>query len=137
MKRRLPPLPIRTSAALAAAMAASLATASGRYDLSWHTIDGGGIQAAGGGTFVLSGTIGQPDAGGPLTGGTYSLVGGFWTVEATNPAPCPEDLDASGAVDAADLAVLLGNWGSPGLGDLDGNGVVDGGDLGLMLSLWS
>ena len=28
----------------------------------------------------MSGTIGQPDAGGPLSGGPYSLVGGFWAL---------------------------------------------------------
>ena len=48
------------------------------YDVSWFTVDGGGATFSAGGTYSLSGTIGQPDAGAPATGGPYSLVGGFW-----------------------------------------------------------
>jgi len=33
-----------------------------------------------GGIYVVSGTIGQPDASGPLSGGSYTLVGGFWAL---------------------------------------------------------
>lgn len=33
-----------------------------------------------GGVYSVSGTIGQPDAGGPMTGGNYSLTGGFWAL---------------------------------------------------------
>jgi hypothetical protein len=50
--------------------------ADGGYDLSWWTTDGGAMWSEGGG-FTLGGTIGQPDAG-VLTGGSYSLSGGFW-----------------------------------------------------------
>ena len=28
----------------------------------------------------MSGTIGQPDAGGPMTNGQYSITGGFWVL---------------------------------------------------------
>lgn len=41
------------------------------YNLSWSTIDGGGGTSSGG-NFVLSGTIGQPDAG-TMAGGDYRL----------------------------------------------------------------
>ncbi len=50
-------------------------------------------------------------------------------------ASCPADLDASGAVDGADLAALLGAWGSAD-GDVDGNGATDGADLAAMLASW-
>ena len=57
------------------------------YSLDWFTIDGGGGTSTGG-VYLVSGTIGQPDAGGPMTGGNYSLTGGFWAlptaVQATN-----------------------------------------------------
>jgi alpha-tubulin suppressor-like RCC1 family protein len=48
------------------------------------------------------------------------------------------DLDLSGDINAADLAVLLSFWGfpSPPVGDLDGNGVVSGGDLSILLGNW-
>jgi hypothetical protein len=46
------------------------------YSIDWYTIDGGGGTSTGG-VYSVSGTIGQPDAG-VLTGGNYTLVGGFW-----------------------------------------------------------
>lgn len=49
---------------------------------------------------------------------------------------CAPDLDGSGAVDAADLAILLGQWGVSGSADLDGSGVVNGADLAIMLGAW-
>jgi hypothetical protein len=48
----------------------------------------------------------------------------------------PGDLNGDGAVDGADLAVLLGGWGGAGASDLDGNGTTDAADLALMLSNW-
>jgi hypothetical protein len=48
----------------------------------------------------------------------------------------PADLDNDGDVDAADLALLLNNWGGSGVGDINGNGVVDAADLAAMLNAW-
>ena len=47
------------------------------YDLSWWTVDGGGVAASSGPGYSLGGTIGQPDAG-VLSGPGYVLSGGFW-----------------------------------------------------------
>jgi hypothetical protein len=47
------------------------------YDVSWWTVDGGGTTNSSGGSYTLGGTAGQPDAG-VLTGGDYTLAGGFW-----------------------------------------------------------
>jgi hypothetical protein len=44
-----------------------------------HTIDGGG-GASTGGVYAVTGTIGQPEAGGPMTGGNFTLTGGFWAL---------------------------------------------------------
>jgi hypothetical protein len=52
------------------------AQSGGSYDLSWSTIAGGGGTSSSSG-YSLSGTIGQADAGG-LSGGSYTLNGGFW-----------------------------------------------------------
>jgi hypothetical protein len=49
----------------------------------------------------------------------------------------PGDLNGDGAVNAADLAALLGNWGGSGLGDIDGDGSVGASDLAALLSAWS
>jgi hypothetical protein len=48
-----------------------------QYSISWYKIAGGGGTSTGA-TYAVSGTIGQHDAGGPMTGGNYSLTGGFW-----------------------------------------------------------
>ena len=50
----------------------------GDFEIIKHTIDsGGGVSS--GGAFVLTGTIGQPDANQQIgTGGGFSLAGGFW-----------------------------------------------------------
>jgi len=61
---------------LALLLVSGVALASASYDLSWHTVDGGG-GASSGGEFMLYGTAGQPDAG-SLSGGAYVLTGGFW-----------------------------------------------------------
>ena len=54
----------------------SQARGAGQYEISWSTIDGGGGTSSGG-PYVLSGTIGQPDAA-YSAGGQYELLGGFW-----------------------------------------------------------
>jgi hypothetical protein len=53
--------------------------ACAQYSIDWHTIDGGGGTSTGG-VYSVSGTIGQPDAGGPMTNGQYSVTGGFWAL---------------------------------------------------------
>jgi hypothetical protein len=51
--------------------------------------------------------------------------------------PCPGDLDKNGTVDAADLAILLGAWGSSNaVADINDNGTVDANDLALLLGNW-
>ncbi|HMN97461.1 MAG TPA: hypothetical protein PKC90_13385, partial [Phycisphaerales bacterium] len=49
------------------------------------------------------------------------------------PFLCPADLNDDGIVDGADLGILLGNWGTMGVGDIDMDGDIDGADLGLLL----
>ena len=71
-------LPLLLMAALFVLSAVSLVYAQAEeWDLGWHSISGGGSTSIGGDRFVLSGTVGQPDAG-DLSGGVYTLNGGFW-----------------------------------------------------------
>lgn len=55
------------------------------FSLDWHTIDGGGGTSTGG-VFTVSGTIGQPDAG-AMSGGPFTLQGGFWGIIAAIQTP--------------------------------------------------
>ena len=57
----------------------------GQYTIDWSTVDGGGGTSTGG-VFTVSGTIGQPDAG-AMSGGDYSLTGGFWGIIAAVQTP--------------------------------------------------
>lgn len=50
----------------------------------------------------------------------------------------PADLNSDGMVDAYDLALVLGAWGSTtGVGDVNGDLAVDGTDLSVLLSRWT
>ncbi len=57
--------------------AVALAQSGDGYDLTWNTIDGGGVTFASGGGYSLGGTAGQAEAG-VLSGGDFTLSGGFW-----------------------------------------------------------
>ena len=49
------------------------------YSIDWYKIAGGGGTSTGA-TYQVTGTIGQPDASGAMSGGNYSLTGGFWSL---------------------------------------------------------
>ncbi|MGH7976462.1 MAG: hypothetical protein ACREC8_07345 [Limisphaerales bacterium] len=49
------------------------------YSIDWHKVAGGGGTSSGG-NYSVSGTIGQHDAGQQMSGGSYSLTGGFWAL---------------------------------------------------------
>jgi len=49
------------------------------YSIDWYKISGGGGTSTGA-TYQVTGTIGQPDASGTMSGGSYSLTGGFWSL---------------------------------------------------------
>jgi len=105
--------------------------AFGQYELSWYTIDGGGGTSSGG-PYMLTGTIGQPDAAWS-SGGRYELLGGFWPggplcfvdfesfarfAEHWLDEPCDEgnnwcggaDLDGNTVVDLVDLQLFVYEW---------------------------
>lgn len=76
------------------------------YDLSWYTIDSGGVMRSTGGAFELSGTIGQADAG-AMAGGGFELNGGFWFE--VPPGDCVED----GVVNLMDHEVFTDCFSGP------------------------
>jgi len=64
-------------------LASSVAQA--QFTIDWFTIDGGGGTSTGG-VYSVSGTIGQPDAG-KMSGGNYTVDGGFWGIIAAVQTP--------------------------------------------------
>ena len=59
-----------------------------------------------------------------------------WTIDA--PTGNPADLNDDGAVNGADLGILLSVFGTSNpIGDLDASGTVNGGDIGFMLAAWT
>jgi uncharacterized repeat protein (TIGR01451 family) len=57
---------------------AAMPSTAQNLEIRWHTVDGGGGTSSTGGAFSVGGTIGQPDAGAPMTGGVFTVTGGFW-----------------------------------------------------------
>ena len=55
------------------------------YAIDWYNVDGGGGTSTGG-VYSVAGTIGQPDAG-TMSGGNYTLNGGFWGIVAAVQTP--------------------------------------------------
>ena len=100
-------------------------TAFADYELNRSTIDGGGGQSSGG-QYILTGTIGQPDAGYSY-GGDYEVLGGFWPGEPLcfvdfehfarfaqywleTGADMPADLYEDNIVDYNDLQLFVDEW---------------------------
>jgi hypothetical protein len=89
----------------------ALISVRAQYAIDWLSVDGGGGTSTGGGNW-LSGTIGQSDAGGPMTGGNFSLVGGFWSFLSVVPTPGAPQLTVG--LTATNTAVV--SWPSPSTG---------------------
>ena len=111
-------------AAVCGLMLAAPTARAQSYSIDWFKIAGGGGTSSNG-QYTVSGTIGQHNAGGPMSGGPYSLTGGFWsliavqtpggpllTIKFTNPAmakiswPSP----ATGFVLQQNLNLSTTNW---------------------------
>jgi hypothetical protein len=124
-----------TTVALAGAVLAA------DYAIDWHTVDGGGAgpaNASSGGTYTLSGTVGQSDARNhpqAMSGGGYRLTGGFWVIPEC-PA-IPADYDSDCDVDQADYQAFEVCASGPGVSfaagcegrDLDHDNDVDQADF--------
>jgi hypothetical protein len=72
-----------------AALLLPAAASAQSYSIDWYKISGGGGMNSTGGVYSVSGTIGQHDAGGPMTGGNYSVTGGFWALYAVQTLGAP------------------------------------------------
>lgn len=122
---------IHALAALALGLLIAADALSQNYAIDWFTVDGCGAANSAAGGFTLSGTIGQPDAGSfgaPMSGGGYSLVGGFWPV-AENVCRMPGDLDLDALRNGVDVQYFVNclvgvNGANCACADISGNGEV-------------
>lgn len=115
----------------------AIGPSGGAYSIPWSTIDSGGVINSSGGSFVLSGTIGQPDAGPTMTGGSFSLTGGFWAGVNSGP-PCPADLNGDGELDFLDISAFLAAYsGQLPAADLNGDMQWDFLDISAFLASYS
>jgi hypothetical protein len=120
--------------------AASLVSAAhAQSALRSSTIDsGGGMLTAG--VHRLTASIGQHDAQHILSGGVYSLRGGFIT-----PVPCSPDFNGVGGVSVQDIFDFLADWNSQVSGgpimiasaDFNGIGGVTVQDIFDFLAAWN
>jgi len=92
-----PSLPLGVSAVM---LLLGVSVAVAQHSIDWSTIDGGGGTSTGG-VYSVSGTIGQPDAGGPMTNSQYSVTGGFWAL--------PTAVQVTGAPRLTIAAAMPGN----------------------------
>jgi hypothetical protein len=95
---------------------------------------------------VIPAAEGSGDGDELVIGGQFTTINGAPANRLATYVGCPidepglvGDLDGNGVVDAADLSILLGAWGTKGasVADLDGNGIVDAADLSVLLGAWS
>ncbi|MCB1098556.1 MAG: hypothetical protein KDN22_23490 [Verrucomicrobiae bacterium] len=81
---------ITTAAICILGMAAGNTSQAQQYAIEKYTIDSGGGTSSGG-TYSVTGTIGQPDASGVSSSGKYTVSGGYWggllTIIPTTGAP--------------------------------------------------
>ena len=73
---------------LISVLAISAVASAQQYSIDWHKIAGGGGSSSNA-QYSVIGTIGQQDASSTMSGGGYSLIGGFWSIYAVQTPGAP------------------------------------------------
>lgn len=97
-----------------------------QYSIDWYKIAGGGGTSTNG-QYAVSGTIGQPDASGTMSGGNYSVTGGFWALINVVQTPGAPTLYISGS----------GNNVTVSWQDVSGWNLVQSGNVAAPVASWS
>jgi hypothetical protein len=96
------------------------------YSVDWYKIAGGGGTSTGG-VYQVSGTIGQHDASSAMSGGNYSVTGGFWALVNVVQTPGAPTLYISHS----------GNSVTVYWQDVSGWNLIQSGNLTTPLASWS
>jgi hypothetical protein len=107
-----------------------------RFNSDWNGYDASFANTA---TFDLDATYSTPWDGLPASGvfniGPYTCL--VFSQGDPPPPTNAADVNDDGAVNAADLAVLLGSWGvTGGAADINADGAVNAADLAALLGQW-
>jgi hypothetical protein len=78
-----------------------------QYTIDWSKIAGGGGSSTGG-VYAVTGTLGQPDTG-TMSGGSYSVQGGFWGIVAAVQTPGAPRLN----IERTQTNSLVVSWSMP------------------------
>lgn len=137
-KTRSTPSPALVLAA--AALLLAPAAMADDPEMTWHTIDAGGVFDSSYASLTMSATIGQADVG-AMYGGDLALAGGFWVVLEDN-GYCIADWDGNGEVTPADVAAFINAWvfdlaNGTLLTDLSGSGTIEPLDVALFVNAWT
>ena len=89
------------------------------YSINWYKVAGGGGITTGG-VYSLNGTIGQHDASAAMTGGGYSLTGGFWALVSVVQTPGLPNLTITHSGNS-----VIVSWPNTGTYTLQQNPVVN------------
>ncbi len=82
--------------------AATVALASSGYDL-WANISGSGGGTSSGGSFTVSGSVGQADTS-TSSSGSFTVASGFWSGAELTPTPTPTATPTATATRSARIA---------------------------------
>jgi hypothetical protein len=104
---------------LALAMLMPFLASAQSYSINWYKVAGGGGTATGG-VYSLNGTIGQHDASAAMTGGGYSLTGGFWALISVVQTPGLPNLTITHSGNS-----VIVSWPNTGTYNLQQNPVVN------------
>ncbi len=119
----------KTVLALAATVCFGALALADDFSLNWFTTAGGGATFSTGGDFSLGATLGQP-ATELLTGGDFTLNGGFWA--GAHVCSCPTDVNDDAKSDGRDIGTFvscLTSIGGCACADLNADAVVDVNDI--------
>jgi hypothetical protein len=105
------------------------------YEMTWYTVDSGGVTFATGGDYEAGVTVGQPEMA-VQTGGDYTVESGFWYASAGGPS-CTDDEECDDS-DACTYDACVDSVCSnePRIyGDVNGDGVKSLFDIFCILDL--